>query len=271
MELLKTYDLWDIQPDSEIPPIVLASFPVNFEELEVNNKKRAFFHSLLPVAMIALSEIESERATVEYILNKLQSAGVGGKIDFSDNGDWTVILDSVELDFLRHLTAKYRTSDSQVLLKRVNVIPISLIMAQGAIESSWGSSRFALEGNNLFGIWTWGKNGIVPALREEGLNHKIAIYPSILESVRDYILVLNRHQAYSKFRDLRNQSFDPITLVDGLIKYSERREDYIRDVKRMIRSNELQRFDSYLLTSQLDDPDGLMNMMFLRKNLNVVI
>jgi Bax protein len=134
------------------------------------------------------------------------------------------------------------------------VVPVSLILGQGAIESSWGCSRFTRAGNNLFGIWTWGERGIVPANRDEGKNHKIKIYDTILDSVRNYVLTLNRLGAYRHLRELRRDSNDSMELAQGLLYYSERRDAYVEDVRRIISSNNLQRYDTISLASSVWQP-----------------
>ena len=112
-----------------------------------------------------------------------------------------------------------------------------------------GRSRFAREANNLFGIWTWGEKGIIPARREEGQTHKVKIYDSLLESVRSYILTLNRVSAYNKLREIRRNSFDSLDLAHGLLNYSQRREEYVQDVKKMIQDNNLKAFDRCTLSN----------------------
>ncbi|MFC1523245.1 glucosaminidase domain-containing protein [Thermodesulfobacteriota bacterium] len=259
LEHLKKHDLWDIPQGAEISPVLLASYPGNLNMLEVNEKKKAFFHSLLPVSMIALQEVEHER---DALLQLIKKGGNDIKnVDFIPSTVfWTSLFTPVEIDFLTYLTEKYRTKTISGLLDRVNVVPVSLVLAQGAIESSWGSSRFAQEGNNLFGMWTWGEKGIVPAGREEGQKHKIAVYPTILDSVRAYLLVLNRHNAYSNFRIIRRSTLDSAALAEGLLKYSQRRYEYVRDVKRVIKSNRLDRFDLHTLAPSALLETGRINL-----------
>ncbi|WP_108652563.1 glucosaminidase domain-containing protein [Dongshaea marina] len=143
-----------------------------------------------------------------------------------------------------------KTIDS--LLSRVDIIPYSLILAQAANESAWGSSRFARKANNYFGQWCFSKGcGIVPLNRSIGMHHEVKKFNSPQESVAAYIFNLNTNSAYSKLREIRNQSHltgKPITgtsLANGLQKYSTRGNDYIREIKQMIKYNHLaERFDS---------------------------
>jgi len=133
----------------------------------------------------------------------------------------------------------------------VDAVPTSIILAQGALESSWGSSRFAREGNSVFGMWTWKSKGLVPARRDEGKTHKVRAYDNILDSVRAYHLNLNRLDPYDQFRQLRRQTDDPLILAEGLSLYSERGEEYVEEIRNIILANDLQKYDS----CRLSDPD----------------
>ncbi len=245
---LEQVGLWSSKLNIEVPHLIIDSFPSDLVELDVDSKKRVFFHSLLPVVMVAIQEVRTEREKLQAILEKF--AEDPKTISFAD-GDtsWQKRLLPEEVQHVGELTSKYRNTNAAQLLKRVDVVPVSLILAQGAIESSWGTSRFASLGNNLFGMWTWGRKGIVPLGREEGKKHKVAAYDSIIESVRAYILTINRLSAYEHLRDLRLQTADPIILSQGLLNYSEKREAYVADLQKIISYNRLHHFDSYILAS----------------------
>ncbi len=243
---LKQFGLWDLDGKNEVEPVIVPGFPVNLQHLDVVSKKRAFFHTLLPVAKVALGEIAEERQQLLAIAEKLPH---GTRITATDSG-WQSAVTDDERSFLLKLAEKYRSTEIVELLERVDGLPVSLILAQGAIESSWGTSRFATQGNNLFGVWTWGEKGMVPTERLAGKTHKVAIYESILDSVRDYMLTLNRHMAYNDLRSIRLQSADPLHLAEGLKLYSERGDEYISDVQMMIDFNKLQRFDTLQLAGQ---------------------
>jgi Bax protein len=250
---LKKCNLWEIQPSKPIIPFLLASYPSDLETLSIKEKKRAFLHVLLPAALVANQEIKQERENLLAILDKIPAPPTA--LFFSaKNSSWKHFVNPEEITFIKMLTKKYRSKNAGELLERINIIPVSLILAQGAIESSWGTSRFSKEGNNLFGMWTWEKNGIVPVAREEGKNHKIEAYDSIFSSLKKYMLTLNRLGAYRKFRQIRTRSLDPLELAEGLMLYSERGEEYIQDIKRVIEGNRLTRYDSALF------PDVLLTM-----------
>jgi len=239
---LKKNHLWEIKAGNSVTPLLLAAYPSDLDTLSISLKKKAFLHSLLPAALMANAEIAKERETLLSIIAKIP-------IPFSNftfsglQKSWQKFVDKDEINFLKGLTRKYRTRRPEKLLKRVNVIPVSLILAQGALESSWGTSRFTKEGNSLFGLWTWRENGLVPINRDEGKNHKVEAYDSIFASLSKYTLTLNRLDAYADFRTIRTKSFDPYDLAEGLQLYSERGMDYVNDIKKVISSNDLTDFD----------------------------
>jgi len=148
----------------------------------------------------------------------------------------------------------YRVTTADGLLERVDAVPTSIILAQGALESSWGSSRFTREGNSVFGMWTWKTKGMVPSMRDEGKTHKVKVYESVLDSVRAYHLTLNRLEPYTQFRQLRLQTDNPLLMAEGLTQYSEKGDAYVEDIQNVILSNDLQKYDSYRL-SDFDLPE----------------
>lgn len=249
---LKELGLWELEEEkfSEVPPVVFTNFPNRLSELNVGAKKKMFLHSLLPVAMVAMAEVKQERAKLQMILGKLADDKT---IIFSnDQPGWKENLSNKEKKFIQTVTEKYRTQKAVELLDRIEVLPVSLVLAQGAFESFWGTSRFAREGNNLFGMWTWGEQGMIPARREAGKTHKLAIYDSILESVQRFVLTLNRLPAYKDLRKIRQNTMDSMTIADGLFSYSERGNDYIADIKTIIRHNNLTKYDSFVLGDSVD-------------------
>jgi Bax protein len=136
------------------------------------------------------------------------------------------------------------------LLKRVDTVPAALVVAMAAKESGWGTSRFATVANNYFGIWCFYEGcGVTPLRRKVGLNHEVATFPTVRESVRYYVRTLNTHFAYDGFRNMRaERRFGNVPMVgdelaDGLLAYSERGLAYVREVQDMIRHNKLDRFN----------------------------
>jgi Bax protein len=131
-----------------------------------------------------------------------------------------------------------------LLLRRVDVVPETLVLVQAANESGWGTSRFALEGLNFFGQWCFRRGcGIVPENRPDGMNHEVRIFKSVNASIRSYLRNINTHAAYLELRLLREQrraegkDIRALDLTPGLLSYSERGEDYIDELNAMIRVN----------------------------------
>ncbi len=136
-------------------------------------------------------------------------------------------------------------------MRRVNVIPPSLALAQAANESGWGTSRFAREANNYFGQWCYETGcGLVPARRDKNKTHEVAAFESPKESVGRYINNLNSNRAYQSLRDIRSRLIannEPVTgyaLAAGLNRYSERGADYVSELRAMIDYNKLSQFDT---------------------------
>tara|TARA_R110001583_G_scaffold177418_2_gene332578 strand:- start:81144 stop:81683 length:540 start_codon:yes stop_codon:yes gene_type:complete len=130
------------------------------------------------------------------------------------------------------------------LKQRVDIVPVPLALAQPASESGWGTSRFAQQGNNLFGQWCFIEGcGLVPARRSKGTTHEVASFNSVEESIAYYILNLNTLMAYQPLRTIRREhreegkDLTAAALAAGLINYSERGEDYVEDIKTLIRIN----------------------------------
>lgn len=247
---LQEHNLWEQPLPDQVPAIILDRYPREINKLPLDEKKKAFLHSLLPIALTALSEVAEERRQLLMILDKFTTSPAWFNTDKTNPPPaWFKPLTSSEIKFIEKLAEKYRTTSVSGLLSRVNTVPPSLILAQGAIESSWGGSRFASKGNNLFGIWTWGNVGMVPAARDDGKKHLLATYDSLLDSVRAYILMLNRVNAYTQLRTIRKRSNDPVALAAGLLNYSERGGVYVSDIGRIIEYNNLRDFDNLTLVS----------------------
>lgn len=173
-------------------------------------------------------------------------------------------LNKQQISTLAALAETYKVNDElspeeqvKALDIKINIIPASLVLAQAANESAWGTSRFAKEGNNFFGQWCFSKGcGIVPSSRDSDANHEVADFDSPYDSVKSYIKNLNRHASYKTLREIRQQAIDnnqPITgveLAKGLIGYSERREEYVEEIQNMIRYNNLSRFNATQITTK---------------------
>lgn len=227
-------------PTGPVPPVSIKRFPEDLQSLPVRRMKSVFFRALLPMV---LSENQRIRVTREQI------ASLDRKL--SDNPDAS--LSSEEAERMEAFMAYYRlegdyrdAATRDRLLRRVDTVPPEMALAQAANESGWGSSRFTREANNLFGEWTWNEDiGLMPQQRKEGATHFVRIFPDLHASVRSYMRNLNTNQAYTLFRELRTQQRqrgqapDGLRLVAGLERYSERGQDYIHEIRAMIRQNNL--------------------------------
>ena len=145
-------------------------------------------------------------------------------------------------------------NDLSTLKIRMDIIPVSLAIAQAAKETGWGTSRFAIEGNALFGQWTWSGDGIKPAgVDPENSKHKVMKFKVLKASVRAYQRNLNTHGSYKDFRSLRasmrdnDQDLDSIQLSDYLDKYAATGKEYTKIIKQIIKQNNLQDFDKVKL------------------------
>ena len=133
----------------------------------------------------------------------------------------------------------------------VDVIPNSMVLAQAAVESAWGKSRFFKDAKNVFGQWTWSGHGLIPKSRKKGSKHKIKIFQSYQKSLRTYLININKSWAYKKVRDLRaaqrakNQRLSGSYLSAGLEKYSQKKQEYVTIIKKVIRHNNLSAYDIY--------------------------
>ena len=149
--------------------------------------------------------------------------------------------------------------DLSTLKIRLDEIPVSLAIAQAAKETGWGTSRFAQEGNALFGQWTWSGEGLRPKEAEEGKGHKVMKFNVLQASVRAYQRNLNTHSTYREFRkaraELRDQDkpLDSLILAEGLNKYAETGEKYVDVLRKIIKQNDLKDFDdAKLLPSSIE-------------------
>jgi Bax protein len=200
----------------------------------VEELKQRFYAYLTPILAYHYVRIESQRAALNIIAEQ-----------YRENGRLT----GSEFRHLRALAREYELrGDPPVdqvlreLQQRIDLVPLDLALSQAAKESAWGRSRFAVLGNNLFGQWCFRPGcGLIPADRAAGNRHEVERFDSVSESVRRYLNNLNTHRDYQVFRSLRQEQrqelgeLSGLELADGLLRYSERREAYVEELKAMIR------------------------------------
>ncbi len=243
----KALDYSWMQFENGAPPFILGRIPADINStVSTVSKKHTFFMGLLPMILLANQEIKGEREELLQILKRHKTRS-------TTTNDRERLEEVAKRYGLRgHPLTDHRARSR--LLQRVDTIPPALVLAQAANESSWGTSRFAQLGNNLFGEWTFKPGtGIVPVGRPPGETYEVRKFSSIYESIRSYMNNLNRHGAYRKLREIRKalrRSGQPTAgraLAEGLLKYSQRGEEYIREIQAMIRQNKLARADTAFL------------------------
>jgi Bax protein len=239
--VIPDYSLDAVRRGAPVPRIYLARLPGNLGTLTARERKRRFLAIMLPLVLRVNELIADDRRRLDALSRKI-TAGEH--------------LRSFERAWLVRLARDYRTEpgDIPALAIRMEAIPPSLVLAQAAIESGWGTSRFARLGNALFGQWSYDGQGLVPARRESGKNHRIRTFPSLMHSVYGYMRNLNTHQAYRRLRIKRLtliQAGRPggADLADTLINYSQRGAAYIEDIRLVIRANRLAPLDQARLAS----------------------
>ncbi len=236
------YDLTAVRRGiAAVPAVFLDNLPKALPALQSpQERKRLFIKTLLPLILAANEKILANRFRLQSLRNRFGSLE---KMP-ADDRRW-----------LLALAARYNVDTRKAdvpgrLLKRVDIIPPSLAIAQAAEESGWGTSRFATGGNALFGQRTWAKGaGLVPGERENGARFEVKAFARLAHAVEGYMLNLNRHAAYGRLRTLRaamrarGERIDGLALIAGLDRYSERGDGYQRNLRAIIRANRLHQFD----------------------------
>ncbi|MBM6551202.1 glucosaminidase domain-containing protein [Marinomonas ostreistagni] len=207
---------------------------------DVQTRKDAFFEFLIPFANEKNALLLKDRERLIKILENPEPPT-------REEKTWLAALRKIHN--LRKVGV-YTHEDIAALLKYVDIIPTSLVLAQAANESAWGTSRFAVEGNNYFGQWCFRKGcGLVPNARGEAQDHEVKKFSDARESVFAYIDNLNSNSAYKELRAIRaklreqNKTITGLALVHGLEHYSQRGQDYIDEIGSLIDYNELWRFN----------------------------
>jgi len=236
------YNLKDVRKNKLVKPVVLSLLPEEMKMIESSEKrKNLFIQIILPLILEENNRIKLERKKLFSILNKNRNS-------------------NLEKKWLNKKFKQYGVlnKDLSTLKIRMDEIPTSLAIAQAAKETGWGTSRFALEGNALFGQWTWSGEGIKPAGADNDSTHKVMKFKILKSSVRAYQRNLNTHPSYKKFRLIRaelrdkEEKIDSLVLVEYLDKYAATGKDYVKILKKIIKQNNLEDFDDVkLLPSSL--------------------
>ena len=227
------YDLKGVRAGQKVKPIYLTKLPKDIKTLGDTKKKRELFIKIvLPLILSENSKITEDRKKLFKILGK----------NFNTVG---------ERVWLKRRFKEYKIDDRDLskLKMRMDIIPVSIALAQAANESGWGTSRFALEGNALFGQWTWSKKGISPKNKDPDQSHKILQFQVLKASVKAYKNNLNTHNAYKEFREVRaqlrqeNKQIIGLDLIKYLKAYAAIGEKYVLIIEDIIEKNSLTDFD----------------------------
>jgi len=235
------YTLSGVRADKLVKPIYFTQFPKDLETIQSNKlKKETFIQIVLPLVVAENERILEDRDKLKILSEKKFTT-------------------DLEKQWLRQKLLEYKVKkgDLDELMYRMDIIPTSIALAQAAKESGWGTSRFALEGNAIFGQWTWSGQGIAPLDRESNKNHKILKFPILRASVKAYQNNLNTHKSYKSFRDKRsklrekNNKLNGLELTDTLKNYAQTGSEYTKILNQIIKQNRLTDFEPVKLVGSV--------------------
>jgi len=235
------YDLGQVRSEKLVKPIYFTQFPKDLDGLKNTQlKKETFIKIVLPLVVAENEKIFADRKKLIILSDK--------KFTTDPEKQW------IRQKLLEY---KVKKGDLKELLVRMDIIPASIALAQAAKESGWGTSRFALEGNAIFGQWTWSGQGIAPLDRASNKNHKILKFPILRASVKAYKNNLNTHKSYSKFREKRsqlrtkNKKISGLELTEMLNNYAQTGSEYTKILNQIIKQNRLTDFEPVSLINSV--------------------
>lgn len=234
-----------IRVDSAVVPPVYYHNEFDFRKQPVTAKKRDFIQMLLPPILMAKHNFKQDRIRAGVILY---------------NSKEDIAITHADSVFMNTQMKRLNAVSWKGVYDRLATHPTSIVLAQAAVESGWGSSRFFRQGNNLFGIWSFNPDDDrieAASAREEG-SVFVRSYNTIAESVEDYFVTLARHNAYKAFREKRLNEHDPRKLIYELHRYSELGYQYVNELSVVIRQNKLEQFDTFHLDSAYFKRDELV-------------
>tara|TARA_Y100000591_G_C21762233_1_gene660721 strand:- start:73 stop:1155 length:1083 start_codon:yes stop_codon:yes gene_type:complete len=242
------YRLDDVRKSKLVKPIALTLLPAEIKMIEnVKKRKEFFIQIILPLILEENKKINLDRKRLFSIINKSNNS--------SSEKKW--------------LDRKYKqygipSKDLSELKIRMDIIPVSLAIAQAAKETGWGTSRFAQQGNALFGQWTWSGEGLKPKEAEKNEGHKVMKFNILQASVRAYQRNINTHSSYQDFRLARaklrdsDEPLDSMILSSYLDKYAETGNQYVKVLQKIILQNNLKDFDDAKLLPSSIELDSLI-------------
>ncbi|MDX1808142.1 MAG: glucosaminidase domain-containing protein [Sulfurospirillaceae bacterium] len=219
----------DLLKGKSVKPVLYTSV-IPLVSLTVEKRKEAFISIMLPSILLAKHKIKMQREHVESILAKSTRSVEDQKI----------------IDKFKKV---FSLKDATLIPKKLVTHSTSIVLAQAAIESGWGSSRFFLQANNIFGMWSFNPKDdrIAAGATREGKTIYLKKYLSLEGSVYDYFQTLSKVGSYEKFREARRQTDNPLELIKYLDNYSELGDVYTQNLKTVIEKNDLQKYDDYKL------------------------
>ena len=235
------YDLGQVRSKKLVKPIYFTQFPRDLDALQSTKlKKETFIKIVLPLIVAENERILADREKLLILSDKKFTT-------------------DLEKQWIRQKLLEYKVKKGNLkeLIIRMDIIPTSIALAQAAKESGWGTSRFALEGNAIFGQWTWSGQGIAPLDRESHKNHKILKFPILRASVKAYQNNLNTHKSYSKFRQKRsslrdkNKKIKGLELTETLSSYAQTGSEYTKKLNQIIKQNRLMDFEPVRLVNSV--------------------
>ncbi len=235
------YDLSKVRSQKLVKPIYFTQFPRDLDALQSTKlKKETFIKIVLPLIVAENERILADREKLLVLSDKKFTT-------------------DLEKQWIRQKLLEYKVKKGNLkeLVTRMDIIPTSIALAQAAKESGWGTSRFALEGNAIFGQWTWSGQGIAPLDRESNKNHKILKFPILRASVKAYQNNLNTHKSYTKFRQKRltlrdkNKKIKGLELTETLNNYAQTGSEYTKILNQIIKQNRLMDFEPVRLVNSV--------------------
>ena len=237
------YTLKDVREKKLVKPVALTLLPQEIKMIESTKKRKEFFIQIvLPLILKENNNIRLDRKRLFTIINKSNNT-------------------KLEMKWLKKKFKQYgiNSNDLSVLKIRMDEVPVSLALAQAAKETGWGTSRFAQEGNALFGQWTWSGEGLKPKDSDKNEGHKVMKFNVLQASVRAYQRNLNTHSSYKDFRKARaelrdeDKELDSLVLAEYLKNYAETGDKYVEVLRKIIEQNNLKDFDdAKLLPSSIE-------------------
>ena len=235
------YTLSNVRVEKLVKPIYFTQFPRDLETIQSSKlKKETFIQIVLPLVVAENERILEDREKLKLLSDKKFTT-------------------DLEKQWLRQKLLEYKVKkgDFNELMNRMDIIPTSIALAQAAKESGWGTSRFALEGNAIYGQWTWSGQGIAPLDRDSNKSHKILKFPILRASVKAYKNNLNTHKSYKAFRDRRSQLRDKgkkingLELTETLKNYAQTGSEYTKILNQIITQNRLTDFEPVKLVGSV--------------------